>query len=121
VVIQIVRGHGDAPLATMIGQEWERLFTARRDCIACVDGLDLVGYDPAFRVHLADQAKQHIDAGRLDTIHLLTRSKLVSMGAAVVNLALGSRIRVFSSTQLFDAEVERLGAGAVLMKSKSTA
>jgi hypothetical protein len=50
--------------------------------------------------------------------HLLTRSKLVAMGAAVVNLALPSKIDVCSNPGVFDRKLVELGGAAALKRER---
>jgi hypothetical protein len=59
---------------------------------------DLHVYDSPVRI---DMTNYHRTVG-LRSLHTLTRSRVVAMGIAVANLALGNRITVHSSRESFD-------------------
>ncbi len=64
---------------------------------------DLQVYDSPVRVDLTNYHR----AVGLQSLHALTRSRVVAMGVAVANLALGNRITVHSGRESFD---QRLAA-----------
>jgi hypothetical protein len=78
------------------------------------DAVGFTGYDTGFRVTLSESGKLQIRSGQLRASCLLTRSKIVAMGAAVANLVLDSKIQVFSDPEAFDRQLEHLGGGAAL-------
>ncbi len=98
LVVQVARGHGDARLAEGFLKEQDALLAGRRGVTVFFDGLAFTGYDSGFRTPLSASARALVDSGQLKRILLLTRSKLVAMGAAVVNLA--SSVRRSRSSQI---------------------
>jgi hypothetical protein len=119
VCIQIVSGYGDAKLAEQLVKEQDRILSGRRDVVSFIDALALAGYESSFRTPLAAQARRQIESGQLKLVNMLTRSKLVAMGAAVVNLAVGSKIEVFSDTKAFDERVVAAGGASVFVRSRA--
>jgi hypothetical protein len=120
VVIQVASGHGDAPLGEAFLKEQAALLAGRTGVTVFFDGLAFTGYDSGFRTPLSASARTHVDSGQLKGILLLTRSKLVAMGAAVVNLALGSKIEVFGDVKVFDRRLVDFGGGAALDRTRAT-
>jgi hypothetical protein len=120
VLVSVVRGHGDEPLAELIIKEQERLLSGRRDAVSFFDALDFHGYDPVFRTSMAAFARRARSAGQLRSIQALTRSKLVAMGIAVVNLAIGQLIHVMAEPKAFEDALVREGAGAALSRARAT-
>jgi hypothetical protein len=119
VCLQIVSGHGDAKLAEQLVKEQDRILSGRRDVVSFVDALAVTGYESGFRPPLAAQSRRQIESGQLKQINMLTRSKLVAMGAAVVNLAIGSKIEVFSDTKAFDERLVAAGGASVFARSRA--
>jgi hypothetical protein len=114
IVMQVAIGHGDAALAEPFVKALERLFAGRRNVTCFFDGLEFTGYDSAFRATLSTFAQGQVESGQLKKLHLLTRSKLVAMGAAVVNLVVQSKIDVCANVTVFDRKLIDLGGRAAL-------
>jgi hypothetical protein len=114
VLMQVAVGHGDANLVEQLARENARLIEGRRDVHAFFDGLAFTGYDTAFRTVLVANAREHLKRGMLKGTTSLLRSKLVAMGAAVVNLALGTRFEIVADVRAFDERLIAAGAGAIL-------
>ena len=119
VFLQIARGHGDVTLGELMVRELERAFEGKRDICSFFDGLAFTGYDTGFRTRLADVSRRQVEAGQLKRVNLLTHSKLVAMGAAVVNLAIGSKIDVFSDVAVFESVLVRVGGGGALSRPRA--
>jgi hypothetical protein len=119
VCVQIVTGHGDAELAEQLVKEQDRILSGRRDVVSFVDAVALTGYESSFRTPLAAQAKRQIESGQLKLVKMLTHSKLVAMGAAVVNLAIGSKIEVFSNIKVFDEVLVAAGGASVFARVRA--
>jgi hypothetical protein len=119
VLLHVVRGHGDVALGEIMVRELRRVFEGKRDILSFFDGLAFTGYDTGFRTRLSDLFRQQVDAGQLKRINLLTRSKLVAMGAAVVNLAIGSKIDVFSDIAVFENLLTGVGAAGSLSRTRA--
>jgi hypothetical protein len=114
VIMQVASGHGDAALADPFVKAQERLLAGRQGVVSFFDGLAFSGYDTNFRTPLAKFAQVAVKSGQLKGVNLLTRSKLVAMGAAVVNLTVGSKIDVYSDVEAFDRRLVDCGGGAAL-------
>jgi hypothetical protein len=67
---------------------------------------DLLTYDSEFRKKLTEHYAQHRD--RAERPRLLTGSKLVAMGTAVANLALGGVIVTYTERTKFETELSRI-------------
>jgi hypothetical protein len=120
LVVQVATGHGDALLAEGFLKEQAALLAGRRGVTVFFDGLAFTGYDSGFRTPLSASARTLVDSGQLKGILLLTQSKLVAMGAAVVNLVLGSKIEVFADPKVFDRRLVDFGGGAALDRARAT-
>jgi hypothetical protein len=114
VVMQVAVGHGSAEIAEQLVRENDRLMAGRRDVLAFFDGLAFTGYDSELRTSLAAQARRQLDAGQIKAVTVLSRSKLVAMGSAVVNLALKSRFEIVANIGVFDDRLVAAGVGDVL-------
>ena len=114
ITMAVAIGHGDAGLGEQLRDANEQLMEGRRGVTSFFDAVDFTGYESRFRTTLADLGKRQIKGGQLTASCLLTRSKIVSMGAAVANLVLDSRLRVFSDPCAFDRHLVTLGGGAAL-------
>jgi hypothetical protein len=69
-----------------------------------IDSQDVAGYDPGFRVKTTANARAHQPHTKGYTI--LFSSKLVAMGVAVANLALGGIIETYSDRAQFIATLD---------------
>jgi hypothetical protein len=70
------------------------------------DAGEMNGYDSGFRVHLTDWAKAL--KPRTGAMHVFVKSKIVQMGAAVANLALGGILRFHPSKGAMEEAVRKL-------------
>jgi hypothetical protein len=114
VAIMIAVGHGDAEMAPPLAKEIDRLMAGRRDVLSFFDGAGFTGYDPDFRAVLGVQARRQLEQRQVKQVCVLTRSKIVAMGAAVVGLAIGSKHEVFSDVKAFDKRIVAAGAASAL-------
>ena len=60
---------------------------------------DATGYDSEVRLTLTAWAKENAD--RIESHHLLLRSKILAMGVSVANIALRNRLTVHTSEESF--------------------
>jgi hypothetical protein len=111
----IVVGHGHAELAGPCIRRWNREIDTSEQLPAragggqlgfLVDHCNMPTCDSRFCTELAGWAVEH--RARLEPIHLLTRSSLVSMGVAVASLALGEFIKTYTLRTSFDLAVREL-------------
>lgn len=101
LVVQRLEGHADLEVISVMLRHLDDQL-ARGTKLAIFDDFEeLVSYDSDARIAITDWAKEHLPA--LSTMAILTRSKLVSMGTAVANLALGGRLRAYTNRARFEA------------------
>jgi hypothetical protein len=114
ITMAVAIGHGDAALGEQLRDANQQLMEGRHGVTSFFDAVAFTGYESRFRTTLADLGKRQIKSGQLAASCVLTRSKIVSMGAAVANLVLDSRLRVFADACAFDEHLVNLGGGAAL-------
>jgi hypothetical protein len=64
------------------------------------DAEALESYDPKFRIVMGNMHKEWLP--QLAELHGLVRSRIVAMGAAVVNITLGGKLQVVNSRAKFE-------------------
>jgi hypothetical protein len=119
ICISVARGHGDRELGEQLRDGSASILQGRKGIHSFFDGLDFNGYDPAFRSVLNDSSKESEKSGQVASIWVLTRSKIVAMGSAVVSLMLDSKIQVVSSVETFEKQLIAVG-GASALQPKGT-
>jgi hypothetical protein len=108
VVLVVMQGHARAEAVPPALAELARIVKADPGFDYFYDLWSLQVYDSPVRVDLTDF---HRKVG-LRSLHTLTRSRVVAMGVAVANLALGNRITVHSSRESFDQRLAAVCRGA---------
>ena len=73
----------------------------------CVDLGEMTGYDSAFRQGMTEWARQMINE-RNAVLHVYMKSKIVQMGVAVANLALGGVLQVHPSKAALERAAQQL-------------
>jgi hypothetical protein len=106
VVRLTVVGHGHIEFAGPCIRRWEDALRTSERLRFLVDFWSMPTYDSPFRIGLTEWTAEH--RGRLEPIHMLTRSPLVRMGAQVANLALGGLIKTYTLRTSFDLAVKEL-------------
>jgi hypothetical protein len=114
IVLIVMRGHARAEAVPAALAELTRIVKGDGGFDYFYDLWNLRVYDSPVRVDLTEF---HRKVG-LRSLHTLTRSRVVAMGVAVANLALGNRITVHSSRESFD---QRLGAVCQKARGRSLA
>jgi hypothetical protein len=107
LIVWIVDGRGTPELARKVTVELERLSPVGKPFEVFNDTERMSSIEPGFRNVLtdwSDSKKPH-----LRTIHILTVSKVVSMGAAVANMLLGGNIKMYSNRAAFEAAFRASG------------
>jgi hypothetical protein len=94
-------GHLDADLARALQKVTAHAIALGRLPIGFVDARNVTGYTPEHRQLMTTWIRSSMAA--LGGMHVLTHSKLVSMGIAVANLALDGSIRSHATQATFDA------------------
>jgi hypothetical protein len=107
IVEMVVTGHGHGEFAQPCIRRWEEALRKVDRITMLSDFWAMAGYDSALRLALTEWSAEHRD--RVEQIHMLTRSQLVSMGATVANLALGGLIKIHTLRTSYDLAVQKLG------------
>lgn len=103
----ILRGHGHAEFAAPLVRRWDALLKSDGKVTIFGDFWEMTTYDSGFRVETSGWLVKH--RNDLAAVHVVTQSKLVSMGIAVVNLALGGIYTVHTSYADFERAARRYG------------
>ena len=110
VVCWIIEGNGSLVIVRRVVEELEALAPKEGDFVVFNDTDRMPSYDPGFRNVLTDWSGSKGD--RLRAIHILTRSKVVAMGAAVANLMLGGNVKMYADRVQFEAAFTAAGGAA---------
>jgi hypothetical protein len=100
-------GHGHGEFAAPSLRRWDDRLRGSERFTVFNDFWDMPGYDSEIRLAFTRWAQQH--RGRLEPIHLLTRSSLVTMGATVANIPLGGLLRIHTLRGTYDLEFQKHG------------
>jgi hypothetical protein len=101
IICWIIEGNGSLEVVKRVVQELEELAPKEGDFVVFNDTDRMPSYDPGFRNVLTDWSGSKGE--RLKAIHILTRSKVVAMGAAVANLMLGGNVKMYADRGGFEA------------------
>lgn len=104
VGVAVVRGIGTEELARAMMDQTRILFRTQKSLAIFVDVSEMKSYQTAARTTLTAFMKESLS--RFHTIQIYVRSKIVSMGVAVANVALDSRIEAHASRARFDAAMQ---------------
>lgn len=108
-VLETISGFGSHEFATLITRRWDALRRAGAlQILVLADFWDMPNYDSGFRVVQQEWGVKN-RSFLIQPFHILTSSKLVSMGTAVTNLALGGIITTHTKRYSFDVEVKKAG------------
>ncbi len=100
-VLVTLDGHGDGRFAQVIARRCESLLVGESEHISLFfDAWTMTSYDSALRVDLTAWVKKR--RTQISRLHVAFQSKLVAMGVAVANVALGDMIRAHSARDSFD-------------------
>jgi hypothetical protein len=115
VVYTVFEGYVDAELCAKMLDELSRLCTPLSKVVQFTDAELLRGYTPEVRPLASEWMKS---LGRkLVSDHILVRSKVVAMGVAVANLAVGGILRAYSSRSDFNAAARLAGVPAARVRA----
>lgn len=102
----ITRYYGTAPVVVVdpILERFDaRISTGLRISLS-IDATDLAFFEAEFRRRLTDWMRDN--KAHLDDVHLLFSSRLVMMGAALVNATIGPKIKSFADRDEFDEAIK---------------
>ena len=104
--ILLIRHEGDgeesliAPFAVAIRRE-----LAKRPCHLFHDTTQLRKYETGYRVEMTNLFRAEKD--RMLSLQALVTSKIVAMGAAVANLAMGGIVKIYAREAQFEEAITR--------------
>lgn len=116
VVAATVIGHGHAEYGAHITRRWDTAIRGGARITMLVDFSEMPTYESGLRTAMTNWALKN--RASLEPAHILTRSKLVAMGVAVGNLALGGLLTPHATRASFDLIVKKNGIVANPMMSK---
>ncbi len=102
----LVRYYGTAPaivVPPILARCEQRLTDGHRISMS-FDATDLAFFESEFRRMWTDWMRDNKE--RLDDVHLLFSSRLVMMGAALVNATIGPKIKSFAERNRFEAAIQ---------------
>lgn len=102
----VTRYYGTAPVVVIppiLERFDDRIADGHRISMS-IDATDLAFFESEFRRRLTDWMRDN--KGHLDDVHLLFSSRLVMMGAALVNATIGPKIKSFAERDEFDAAIQ---------------
>jgi hypothetical protein len=104
VAVPIVRGYCDEQIAQAMIDQTKILLRVEKSIAVFADASEMKSYSTGARVMLTAFTKDVLP--RFRTIHFYVRSKIVSMGISVVNVALDGRIEAHQARARFDAAIQ---------------
>jgi hypothetical protein len=107
VVYTVFDGYVDGELCAKMLDDLGRLCAPLPRVVLFTDAELLVGYTPEVRPLASEWMKSL--GSKLVNDHILVRSKVVAMGVAVANLAVGGILRAYSSRSDFNAAARLAG------------
>jgi hypothetical protein len=105
-----IEGHGLMTVVKRVIADLEALCPKEGEFVVFNDTERMPTYDTGFRQALTEWSDSK--RGRLKTIHILTRSKVVAMGASVSNMLLGGNIKMYASRTPFETAFVAAGGAA---------
>ncbi|MCA9680642.1 MAG: hypothetical protein KC457_00475 [Myxococcales bacterium] len=102
----VTRYYGTAPVSVVdpITEHFDqRIGEGHRICMG-IDATDLAFFEAEFRRRWTDWMRNN--KAQLDDVHLLFSSRLVMMGAALVNATIGPKIKSFAVRDEFEAAMQ---------------
>lgn len=103
----VTRYYGTAPVIVVdpVIERFDRRIAEGRRVSVSIDATDLAFFEAEFRRRLTDWMRDN--KAQLDDVHLLFSSRLVMMGAALVNATIGPKIKSFADRDDFDAAIKQ--------------
>jgi hypothetical protein len=102
-----IEGYGHLEFANPCTQRLEEALRATERLTVLADFGEMSGYDSGYRIALTDWVAKR--RPRLDAVHVLSRARLVNMGVAVANLALGGMLTTYTERSRYDRAIRDLG------------
>ncbi len=105
VIVTSFSGYGSYAFAAVIKRDTMAFAEPGTRSLLFTDWYDMTGYDSAARVELTRWMSWM--RPRISEFHLLVRSKIVAMGVAVANLALGGWVNSTTNRRAWEEMLER--------------
>lgn len=119
IVLTQLTGFGDGSFADPIIAALDEALTGKGPIHFFLEMTAMENYDSALRTRLTNHVSQN--RPRVASLQVVARSKLVTMGVAVANLALGGLITNHGSLSAFQAALDRAIAEAKVSGLSSAA
>ncbi len=103
------RGHGHVGMAAveaLIDYTEQRIVEQSAKLLVFHDWLEVTGYESKARLPLSRWMFEH--RASYEVVHVAVRSRLVAMGASVVNLAIGGFLKTHPTVRDVDVEMRRV-------------
>jgi hypothetical protein len=107
IVRMIVRGHGYGEYAAPELRRWTDALRLAPQIGLVIDFGDMESYDSQLRSEMQGWAARHRSS--VELVYVYSKSRIVNMGVAVANLAVGGIIKAFATKHEFDMECQKLG------------
>ena len=104
-VLVVLRDHGQGGFSSIIRRYWDEALLRTPRVTLLADFWSMPTYDSPLRLDLTSWLLDH--RPRVAELHVLTRSRIVTMGVAVANLALGGLVTNHRTRAPFDEAVAR--------------
>lgn len=105
VVLLIAEGHGSKDMAVPILGLRDQIVREAGKIAVFDDFENASSYDSELRVKMTEWSRKNAKA--MTAHHILTTSKIVAMGVAVANLALGATIKAHTKRATFEEALRR--------------
>jgi hypothetical protein len=104
IVLARLQGYGAEAFAEPITEAFDRVLANSDSIRLFFDAESLENYDSTLRTSLTDRFVR--DRKRLSELHVLVRSKIVSMGVSVANMALGGMVVSHTERSTFSDAID---------------
>jgi hypothetical protein len=101
---------------SQVARALDRLLQPRAWIDLFIDAEELVRYDSGVRVAMTEWVSENRSS--LHSVHALVKSKIVAMGAAVANLALGGFVTIHRDRTSFERAIAAAGVGSAEVAAK---
>jgi hypothetical protein len=98
-------GHIELSVADPLVKELEGFFGNGNDLYFFSDSELMTGWDSGFREKVTECIHRHL--ARVESCHVLVRSRIVAMGVSVSGLLLGGKLRAHNSRTAFESAMQQ--------------
>ena len=112
-------GFGAEKFAELIIEDFDQIMGRKQQAQIFFEMGGMQNYESGLRTHLTSHFAAH--RSQIHSLHVFTRSRLVSMGVAVANLALGGLITTHEERASFHAALDAAAVSSRIMGLSSAA